>query len=97
MYSFLGPLGAFGGENPKQAVKFKNLSSQILCISFHIFSYMELPLTEYSLNVLFPYFKIVHLRSSHMRVLGAYFYRSLHICVRVFFLKTDHFKTEVSR
>ena len=35
---------------------------------------MELPLTEYSLNVLFPYFSIVHLRSSHMRVLGAYFF-----------------------
>ena len=36
---------------------------------------MELPLTEYSINVLFPYFSLVHLRSSHMRVLGAYFFQ----------------------
>ena len=29
-----------------------------------------------SLNVLLPYFSLVHLRSSHMRLLGAYFYRN---------------------
>ena len=65
---FLFFKGLFGGENPKQTC----LSSQMLCISFHIFSYMELPLTEYFTNILLPYFSLVHLRSSHMRLLSAY-------------------------